>query len=187
MLDNVLTAEECAAIIAETEAGGYERALVTIGRNQTYAPEVRLCDRCMVDSPMDAGVLFERVRPFLPAAMPAGLRAKPFALVGLNERLRILRYGAGQYFSPHFDAAYSCPGQESQLTFIVFLAGATGGGECRFHSEKEYDGSDRFTGPSTVSVAPRPGRALVFEHELFHEGAIVDEVRVCPWESFGVM
>lgn len=43
VLDNVLTAAECAALVVATEHGGYRRALVNTGLGeQTYLPDVRL-------------------------------------------------------------------------------------------------------------------------------------------------
>jgi hypothetical protein len=69
----------------------------------------------MVDSREIAGLLFERVRPFLEAEGLDVIRTtgegkvwesmrshwlgkRPYRVTRLNERLRFLRYGEGQYF-----------------------------------------------------------------------------------------
>lgn len=63
------------------------------------------------------------------------------------------------------------------LTFMIYLNEGYTGGETRFES---------------VSVAGKPGMALVFEHELLHEGAEVtagvkyvlrSDVMYGPWAT----
>ena len=79
----------------------------------------------------------------------------------LNERLRFYRYGPGQRFAPHTDGCHRRPnGEESLLTLMVYLSAVAAGGETRFE---------------TVAIAPAPGLALVFDHDLLHEGAAVVE------------
>jgi predicted 2-oxoglutarate/Fe(II)-dependent dioxygenase YbiX len=79
--------------------------------------------------------------------------------VGLNERFRFYRYDPGERFAPHRDGAYHRDnGEDSLLTFMVYL-------------------SEGFTGGDTVfpnlAVTPRLGMALIFEHQILHEGAAV--------------
>ena len=82
---------------------------------------------------------------------------------GANERLRCYRYEAGQYFAPHFDGAFRRSRDEvSLLTLIVYLNECPGGGATNF------PGLER-------TVTPKPGRALLFNHHLLHEGAVVTQ------------
>ena len=48
VIENVLTKEECSALIAATEGEGYEHALVNMGGGrQAYRPDVRNSFRCI--------------------------------------------------------------------------------------------------------------------------------------------
>ena len=77
----------------------------------------------------------------------------------MNERLRFYRYGPGQRFAPHTDGCVRrANGEESLLTFMIYLNGDVQGGETHFEN---------------ASITPRPGLALVFDHYLLHEGGLV--------------
>lgn len=92
--------------------------------------------------------------------------------LGLNPRLRVLRYDAtdNDVFNPHFDATTHVKGRSScemtsLLTVLVYLN--DGGG-------KEFDGGETYYLDSTnvnaepTIVVPSVGKAVVFEHDLFH-------------------
>jgi prolyl 4-hydroxylase len=99
--------------------------------------------------------LFARIADALPARV-ANLRP-----VGANERFRCYRYEAGQYFAPHRDGAFwRDDGERSLLTFMVYLNTGFDGGSTTFHEHG-------------VTVEPVPGRALLFQHLLLHEGCEV--------------
>ena len=51
--------------------------------------------RCKVDSVHMTNILYERIKSYLPETF------KEHRLVGLNERLRFLRYDPGQKFEGH--------------------------------------------------------------------------------------
>ncbi|KAL1864876.1 hypothetical protein Daus18300_007443 [Diaporthe australafricana] len=93
----------------------------------------------------------------------------------LNQRMRFLRYGAGQFFRPHCDGAFSeeVDGKIYRTFFTLHLylndsvaeagkdAGLVGGatsflsGDCK----------------KKVDVDPKAGRVLIFQHRrLFHAG-----------------
>lgn len=95
VLYNVFTAEECSECIQLTEKRGYTPALVNVGMREVLMSEVRNNDRCIMDDAAMANVLFERIESYLPQ------RWKNYQLVGLNERLRFLRYDPGQKFEKH--------------------------------------------------------------------------------------
>lgn len=76
-----------------TEELGYEVALTNVGGGKDrLIVDVRNSSRVIVDDEARAEELFGRLEPFLPPVW-AGRR-----LVGLNERLRFLRYDPGEYF-----------------------------------------------------------------------------------------
>lgn len=156
-IDGVLSLEECAAYVALTEARGYEAATITTASGFAMRPDIRNNSRVILDDVERAGDLWRRVRDEIPAFV-RGRQA-----IGLNERFRFYRYDPGERFAPHSDGAYRrTNGEESQLTFMVYLNDGYEGGETIFDA---------------VAVTPRLGMALVFEHSLLHEGSAVTRGR----------
>ena len=102
-------------------------------------------------------------KPFLP------VRLGSWNLLGINERFRYYRYDVGQTFRQHYDGSFCRhPGEESKLTFMVYLNDHFTGGTTEF-----YDGD----GSSRETVQPKRGMALVFRHAQLHEGAPVAQGR----------
>jgi prolyl 4-hydroxylase len=156
-----LSPAECAEFIRMSRGLSWE--VGTVGGEEVES--VRNNERVLFDHPVLAADLFARARPFLPAAI--GRRP----LVGFNERWRFYRYGPGQAFRPHRDGSYARveSGDESHLTFMVYLNDVAAGGETRFFAGME----DAFERRPYLTVAPRAGTALVFIHRIWHEGAAV--------------
>jgi predicted 2-oxoglutarate/Fe(II)-dependent dioxygenase YbiX len=160
---DVLTSAECDEFIAVTEAEGYTAAPITTIRGPKLMPDVRNNKRYMVDDPAMATRIWAKVENHIPPVV-GGWRA-----VGLNERFRFYRYDVGEYFAPHLDGYYQRDnGECSHLTFMIYL-------------------NDDFEGGATlfggISIGPRRGMALVFIHELLHEGAPVTKGRKCVLRS----
>ena len=62
-VDGVLTEEECGDLIADTEARGYEEALVNVGAGrQQRMEEYRNSQRCIVDSEDTAAWIWARIK-----------------------------------------------------------------------------------------------------------------------------
>ncbi|TEY48021.1 hypothetical protein BOTCAL_0299g00160 [Botryotinia calthae] len=102
---------------------------------------------------------------------------------GINERMRFLRYGAGQYFREHVDGAYGNPDGSARSFFTIHLylndsaqelekdpntpkfpkdSEMLRGGATTFHSK---DMKER------LDVDPKVGRVLIFQHRrLLHSG-----------------
>jgi hypothetical protein len=95
ILLNVFTPEECQQWIEMTEKRGYIPALVNIGPRQVLMTDVRNNDRCIIDDEKMAQIIFDRIKSYIPNTW------KECELVGLNERLRFLRYDPGQKFEEH--------------------------------------------------------------------------------------
>jgi len=152
-LEGALSGEECDALIARAEDQGFEFAPITTAHGFRIDVETRNNDRVVFDDVALAADLWSRVRDAVPAVM-RGRRA-----VGLNERFRLYRYAPSQRFSWHSDGAlHRGNGEASLLTFMVYLNQDYRGGATRFED---------------AEVVPRTGMALVFRHELLHEGATV--------------
>ena len=91
-----------------------------------------------------------------------GLRPEPdvpdlrtLVPVGLNQRLRYYKYSSGERFAPHVDLSHSDHTARSFLTVILYLNDDFAGGETDFFG---------------LSVTPKKGAAILFPHELRHEG-----------------
>lgn len=95
ILLNVFTEEECSKWIQLSEERGYKQALVNVGTHEVVMTDFRNSDRCIIDDVDMANILFERIKSYLPE------KWENCTLVGLNERLRFLRYDPGQKFESH--------------------------------------------------------------------------------------
>jgi hypothetical protein len=146
--------EECQEFITLSESIGYEAAPINVFGGAVMRPDVRNNARVILDDELLAEDIWSRVKQHLPKLIN-GRRA-----IGLNERLRFYRYDPGERFAPHVDGYYMRPnGEQSMLTFMLYLNGSFEGGETGFQSG--------------FSVKPETGMMLVFRHALYHEGAAV--------------
>ena len=161
VIHDFLSGEECAALIQRSERFTYERGTVA----DVVIEDVRNNDRVLLDDLTLAADLFHRAEAFLPPEID-GRR-----LVGFNERWRFYRYQPGQTFKPHRDGSYMrmTPWEESALTFMIYLNDGMTGGETRFFGDMEQ----AFRRRPYLSVEPKIGKALVFVHAIWHEGAVV--------------
>ena len=157
LVPDLLTPEECRESVAFSEARGNEPAPITTLAGFAMRPDIRNNTRVIVDDVERAEALWRRVRGELPG-LYRGRQA-----IGLNERLRFYRYDPGERFAPHRDGAYRRDnGEASLLTFLVYLNEGFEGGETVVEGR---------------SITPRQGMALIFEHQLLHEGAAVTRGR----------
>ena len=184
VLHGVFSAEECQALIDRSEGVGYEAALVnTGGGTQKLMTDIRNNDRCIIDDAGLAELIWQRVRAHHAASDEgeARLLTAPWAkrrvrAVGLNERLRFLKYERGAYFASHHDGCFVRDksatggddvrrGEMSYVTCQLYLNEGFEGGATRFVDERnERNG---------VDVVPRAGSVLLFEHHICHEGAML--------------
>jgi hypothetical protein len=176
-VDDVLSEEECAWLIQRTEQLGYESALVNVGNgNQVADNEFRKSGRCVLDSPEVAAAIWQRISKYLPDDETrerfGGIQGEyesTTQAVGLNERLRFLKYEPGDYFAPHFDGCFMRGassglrmGERSKMTLMVYLNGGFSGGSTDFVHVRDES--------MKVSVAPKAGRILCFDHHIYHAG-----------------
>jgi predicted 2-oxoglutarate/Fe(II)-dependent dioxygenase YbiX len=151
-VDGVLSPAECRALIERIEAGRPVLAPITTGRGFVVDTETRNNSRVIFDDPELASLLYARVAPHVPEEVMS------MRVVGANERLRCYKYEEGQWFKPHYDGAFHRSKTERSLyTYMVYLNDGFEGGETSFLDLK-------------VDVQPKPGRALLFQHFLLHEG-----------------
>ena len=158
-LPNVLSPAECGAEVARATKLGFS--------SQQFRGQERLevRNRVAVDDPTAAAALWTKLGhrvPPLTEFYRGVLRPEPdvpdlgaLTPAGLNERLRYYRYSGGERFAPHVDLSHSTGVVRSFLTVIFYLNDDFEGGETDFFGR---------------AVTPKTGAAILFPHELHHEG-----------------
>ena len=175
-IDNLLSDDECQRLIALSEHYPYEQSMVNLGGEQVLDTQYRNSARWMVDSKEAVALLWSRLAlcPEIFATKelfePPMQQPTEWRAVGLNPRLRFLRYSPGDYFAPHQDGSFTCEKtqQKSFMTVMLYLNTPESGGETNF-LRSQSDQMER------VSVQPETGSALIFDHAMTHEGALLKE------------
>ncbi len=153
-VDNLLSADQCRALIDESEDLGYEDAPITTPYGFVMRKDIRDNTRVIVDDPDRAQALWQQLKEHAPPIIG------DWRAIGLNERFRFYRYDRGQAFRWHFDGAFRrSPNEQSLLTLMFYLNEDFGGGATEFEDHEP--------------VVPRTGSALLFTHAIRHQGAPV--------------
>lgn len=153
---DLLSPEECQALISKIESLGPEVATINTRFGAAVRTEVRNNDRVMFDDEAFAQSLLDRVRGKAPKEIH-GMK-----LVGVNERFRCYRYKPGMRFAPHMDGAFHRnESEQSCYSFLIYLNEDFEGGNTTFATEPE------------VSIRPKTGMGLLFQHPIIHEGSVV--------------
>jgi prolyl 4-hydroxylase len=156
LIQNFWSATRCQAFIEWAESTGFEDAKINIGHGkQAMNKAVRNNERIILDDEELAEHLWKELQPYAPAETEFGVA------VGLNERFRLYKYVPGMRFKGHQDGSFLRNINEwSSFTFMIYLNVVKKGGETNF---------DKCT------IVPKTGEALIFAHELWHEGTEVLE------------
>jgi len=160
IIENVYTSNECNDLIKISEEMGFPLIF-------KKKDDIRINERIMCDSKIIANDMFNRVKQFIPK------KYKYHKLIGLNERLRILRYKNGHEFNAHFDGEYRRKnGERSYITFILYLNDSN---KCFNDTGLTifYNGNTSIEykeGISHVSIKPKQGMVILFEHNILHRG-----------------
>jgi prolyl 4-hydroxylase len=62
-------------------------------------------------------------------------------------------------------------GEESHITFMIYLNEGATGGDTRFFASM----ADAFQRQPYLTVTPKEGMALVFVHRIWHEGVVAEK------------
>jgi hypothetical protein len=152
-VEDFLTRQECHEYMVLSEGIGYEAAKVNTTGGARVMTGIRNNNRAFHKSEALAQSLWERVKPFVPP------RLGNSEAIGLNELFRFYRYQRGHQFKGHFDQSYIRNATEaSYFTFMMYLNDNFAGGDTTFRELK---------------IRPRQGMALIFLHNLYHEGSQV--------------
>lgn len=196
-LHNLLTPEECTNLIRRAEDEGFDDALVQDPNGkQILRRDIRSCGRCIIDDVDLAAAIYTRIlnavrgtnsekkvmhAPWVTSSEKRRASCEDqgnannngettiLHAVGLNERMRFLKYQPGHFFAPHQDIRFvrgpdagSRAGETSHVTVQLYLNEKFKGGTTRFLCGKRH-----------YDVKPRIGSALIFDHNLLHEGSKV--------------
>ncbi|MEO9864130.1 MAG: 2OG-Fe(II) oxygenase [Yoonia sp.] len=149
----------CNRVIDRANAIGFEPATITSENGTLITPEIRNNDRVIFDDVGFAEKIWLRVSPHF---------RKPFkslVATGINERFRVYRYVAGQFFDWHQDGEFQRPdGSVSKFTMMIYLNDGLDGGGTSF--------ADVFSPHvfADFTINPAMGKALIFHHPLSHRG-----------------
>ena len=152
-IDDFWTQQECEDFISKSEAIGYEPATIDTEKGQRVVEAVRNNNRVIYTDTVLADKLWRQLKPFAPKQIGNS------TAVGLNELFRFYKYQAGQEFKRHRDQSYIRSDIEaSYYTFMIYLNDSYQGGETTFNN---------------LTIPPKQGSALIFLHDLEHEGSSV--------------
>lgn len=153
VLTNVFTSEECSNVINLAEQTGFVKAsLFTDYAGREHFSDIRKSQRCIVDSSAFASALLERIKDYVPKEFNRK------TLVGINERMRLLKYLPGDEFKPHVDGKYTTPdGTISQITILIYLNKDHKGGYTCFHN-----------GEIWIPIIPEIGMVVLQDQDLYH-------------------
>ena len=178
VIDHLLSPDECAQWIETAEAVGFRVAPISTAGGAEVVTVYRNNGRVMFDDAELARALWPRLEPHVPARLPTSRAGHWWQALGLNERFRSYRYEPGQYFHWHQDGSFRRNNWErSLLSVILYLNADFEGGHTEFDARYREMVDEALEGEASLSIAPSPGRALVFLHPLLHQGAPVTSGR----------
>ena len=154
-IDNFLTEKECEELIFISEHKGYDEATVSLASGAKMMKGIRNNYRLMHSDINLANKYWEKLSGFCPD------KIEDCIAIGLNEQFRFYKYEPDQRFKRHIDGRFKRNEfEESRITFMIYLNDNYSGGETKFND---------------VTITPKTGTALCFNHEQKHEGVIIEE------------
>lgn len=155
-VDAFLSEQECQEYIQQAETSGFQAADVDTGSSRSVITEIRNNERVDWYSPDLAASWWMRLseKPFPAFQIPPNDHMRAIAL---SPNFRFYKYKPGQKFNMHKDGRQNVNGNITLLTLLVYLNEKYKGGETKFRQDE------------TV-VIPKTGKALIFEHQLWHQG-----------------
>lgn len=162
---NVLPKAFCQEVVEITEEKAKARRKGSWGYPQEH--------QYMIDNTPLATHMWQRIKPFIPQTIT--MKGETWLVTGIRSRFRVHKYNPGQFFPPHYDAVYEKNANEkSLLSVMIYLNGPA-------NDDGFSSGTTNFLNPENdqliSSVHPEPGKLLIFEHHLYHEGATVKDGR----------
>lgn len=159
IIKDFFSPDECLKYINKCESIGFGEATVNSPSGAFINKRMRNNERVIVDDYETAGLVWERIKEFLPEYSTKA--------VGVNERFRYYRYEPEQFFDWHFDGEFRrTNGEFSRLTLMVYLNDDFTGGTTDFNFNVGV-----LRDSDSIITTPQTGMALVFIHHVLHRGA----------------
>ncbi|CAF4633505.1 unnamed protein product [Rotaria socialis] len=95
-------------------------------------------------------------------------------MCGINKAMRLNRYHESEYFAPHKDSQYAPSEGETKFYFPKQSPKYSTKGSTIKEEIEDYGGLD--DDYECVAIKPRKGHAVLFTHNLLHEG-VAPEIR----------
>lgn len=150
-IDHFLDEDECKRLIELSESLGYKPADVDIHGQRQMLSIIRTNERVDMESSELAKQFWYKLNA-MNIPMIDGKHA-----IGLTPVFRFYRYEGEQKFNMHKDGRKECSGNHTRMTMLVYLNDLEGAGATRFRD-------------ADIDVFPQSGKALLFQHELWHAG-----------------
>ncbi|GAA3511141.1 hypothetical protein GCM10022393_26120 [Aquimarina addita] len=156
-IEDFLTNEEINALIAPRK-NKFETAI------SHYPEYYRNNERLVEDTKEISSLLFNKLTTLNILQKETDINP-----IKINERIRFCKYQKDQLFSKHQDGIYyPDANSESKFTFLLYLNGTEcfEGGMTDFYKS----GEDKEV---IKSIIPAKGKLVIFDHKIWHKGAIV--------------
>eukprot|EP01119_Soliformovum_irregulare_P018517 TRINITY_DN5698_c0_g1_i5.p1 TRINITY_DN5698_c0_g1~~TRINITY_DN5698_c0_g1_i5.p1 ORF type:complete len:716 (-),score=113.85 TRINITY_DN5698_c0_g1_i5:50-2197(-) len=170
-VDGFLSDDECRHYLAEAEQLGFESL------NKEFKVDHRNNLRTSAHSPELAAVLFDRVKCVLNRHDVEGVRPigqgneGHWFPTGMDPWFKFSKYDVGTYFHAHMDLPYYISEDERTIyTVMIFLNDDFEGGKTNFFQRDEPTSKDEEV---MLSIEPKLRRAILFNHDTRHAGAIL--------------
>lgn len=189
VVDNFLSADECARLVQAAEASGGFTFWDPDGSEQKKS--VRNADTVEFDDKSLCDQLYSRLLPYINPSVAFSTENEDtfetelegeWVATGLNTHLLMNRYAGGGHFAPHADGSTVIDfNRRSLYTVLIYLNDCSEGGQTQLLTcldgasmTRPVDGA-RVARPEAIleSVACRCGRALLYYHQVLHAGAPV--------------
>ncbi|TPX62638.1 hypothetical protein PhCBS80983_g00266 [Powellomyces hirtus] len=170
-VNSLLTPIESKELIRHTESKGYVPALLNMGNGkEAYKPGIRKSSRCILDAPDIANTIYMRLQDVL----FSNSTDASTQIIGLNPRLRFLRYEEGDVFQRHRDGVFVHPDgtSVSKYTLQIYLNDGYEGGRTALSVWNQDMAGNRTR--KKVVVEPVVGAAVIFDHTVLHEGGLLE-------------
>jgi len=181
MIHNVLSPEECTALIRRSKTEQFEELSHYRRRGSTGgAPSnISVCKRCRLNDANLAVVLLQRILDALKGTtLERAFQRRPSLegdsedeedqgqagaiLTRISEPFNVIRYDVGEFFAPHRDTTFRTGKEVSHLTLQVFLNEKFSGGTTSIRQGKEY-----------YNIKARVGSVLLIDQSLRREECYV--------------
>eukprot|EP01130_Rhizamoeba_saxonica_P003432 TRINITY_DN1456_c0_g1_i1.p1 TRINITY_DN1456_c0_g1~~TRINITY_DN1456_c0_g1_i1.p1 ORF type:complete len:553 (-),score=77.00 TRINITY_DN1456_c0_g1_i1:496-2133(-) len=176
VLDNFLSQKATSQYLNFCESKHFEPL------NKEFVEEFRSNERLTIYNERLADLLWNRLKLYLEEKDIIGVKPYGFGTggtwkpIGLNPYFKFSRYTENTYFRPHLDSGtVQNEDTRSIYTIMIYLNDNFSGGETNFLKSCPKNNIFEETDDEQIAfrVLPKSGRALVFNHDAWHEGATV--------------